>query len=158
VHCSVLLKLHKCFICHAVSSKYLSAYIPTDLNVDKYCCENPTVLKTMLQYIIQIICHLTDYSITVTFYCWQNFGIKESIEFLWRGKPKRPQKPNSPNLRDNFFKILSGSTLKMMQFQPHLLLNTLLLVTLFLPQGTAFHNFKGAKFIAKQDIKTSKLA
>jgi hypothetical protein len=50
----------------------------------------------------------------------------------------RPQNPDSPNLRDNVFKFLSGRNLSMIQFQPHVLLNTLLLVTWFLPQGTLF--------------------
>jgi hypothetical protein len=82
-------------------------------------------------------CHLTEYSMTVIFYCW-HFGIKESSDILWHGKPTRRQNTNSPKLRDNFFKFLSGRTLSMVQFQPHLLLNTLLLVTWFLPQGTLF--------------------
>jgi len=97
-------------MCEAASSKYLSPNIPKELNVDKYCCENLTILNPLLQYITQI-CHLTEYSITVTFYCWQNFEIKETSELLWHGKPKRQQNPNSPNLRDNFFKFLSGSAL-----------------------------------------------
>jgi len=68
VHSGVLLKLLEYFICQAVSSKHLTANIPKDLNVDKYCCENLTILNPVLQYITQI-CHLTEYSITVTFYC-----------------------------------------------------------------------------------------
>ena len=68
VHFSVHLKLLEHFMCEAASSKYLSPNIPKELNVDKYCCENLTILNPLLQYITQI-CHLTEYSITVTFYC-----------------------------------------------------------------------------------------
>ena len=41
----------------AVNSKYLSANIPGDLNVDKNCCENLTTLNPMLQYITQMSPH-----------------------------------------------------------------------------------------------------
>jgi len=95
VHSNVHLKLLEHFMCQAASSKYLSANIPRDLNVDKYCCENLTILNPLLQYITQI-CYLAEYS--VTFYCWQNFEIKETSELLWHGKPTRQQNPKSPNL------------------------------------------------------------
>ena len=49
----------------AVNSKYLSANIPRDLNVDKYCCEKLTILTQC--YNMSQRCHLTEYSITVTF-------------------------------------------------------------------------------------------
>jgi len=63
VHSGELLKLLKFFVS---SSKYVSANIPRDLNVNKYCCENLRNLNPLLQYVTQI-CHLIEYSITVTF-------------------------------------------------------------------------------------------
>jgi len=41
-------------MCQAVNSKYLSANIPGEMNDYKYCCENLTILNSMLQHITQM--------------------------------------------------------------------------------------------------------
>jgi len=45
-------------MCQAVNSEYLSANIPGELNVYKYCYANLTILNPVLQYITQVSPHL----------------------------------------------------------------------------------------------------